>query len=77
MATEPRPKSDPDDVIAGVAADFAKLAAILQQSVEQTKARPGQEDALSHLRSAHAAAVRGAELASNAGKGSVRTAKTG
>lgn len=62
MATEPRHTSDPDDAISNIAGNFEQLAAILQQSMEQREAL-GQEDDLSHLRKAHAAAVRGSELA--------------
>jgi len=63
MATEPRRSLDPDETFSEVAANFEKLADTIQHSIEQTEAQTGQEDALSHLKSAHRAAVRGARLA--------------
>ena len=65
MATEPR-SSDPEVTFSDVAASFERLAAILHQSIELSEAQPAQHEALSHLRSAHAAALRGARIAGDA-----------
>jgi|KBSSwiStaDraftv2_1062776.scaffolds.fasta_scaffold478843_3 hypothetical protein len=65
MATEPQ-STAPELTFSDVAAKFEKLAALLHQSIELKEAQPGQQEALSRLRSAEAAALRGARIASNA-----------
>jgi hypothetical protein len=66
MATEPRRSADPDDTLSEVKANFEKLANTLDQAIQRLENEARQQDALSHLRSAHAAAIRGASLTHSA-----------
>jgi hypothetical protein len=65
MATDPRQGFEPTDIISDVSAHFEALVALLKKHVEDLEAQPVPDgEALSRLRGALKAALRGAKLAS-------------